>query len=344
MKSIKKSIKDILEQAAIHENLEEEYIKPSYSKWRGLINNWVKDSKTYNKFRSFLFFTQIFIGGASVGIAVLVKDIQTTYIAVSIWVAYAVINIFVNLVYRFYPDDYEKFIKDVKIIKLITLSERLAGKLALFERLSDHDVIDNTEIISQISYRIKDYSELDEEIQTVIQNCVNPKSRFSSSRETNVKLSLDDYDLTDNEKVKLNHITREISETAEVLFGGKGYSAKLYLRIKKTTIKEQEVEILVPFSKFPTKEGYGSSWIKSRGNLSSVWECLERGKETIVDFSDQDLYYKSMLTICLPGRIGILAIHNEENEVFEQNVSELDCKALSLITKQLVMEALAVNE
>ncbi|MFS0667224.1 hypothetical protein AB1L12_04740 [Peribacillus frigoritolerans] len=341
--SLKRSIKDILDQAAKQEGLEEEYNKQSFSKWKGLINNWLKDSKTYNKFKSFLFFTQIFIGGASVGVAILVKDIQTTYIAVSIWMIYAVVNIFVNLVYRFYPDDYEKFSKDVKLIKLIALSERLAGKLALFEKLTEHDIIDNREVIEQMSYRIKDYSEMNDEIKQVFEKCNNPKSRFSSSRETNITLSLDDYELSDKEKVKLNHITREISETAQTLFGGKNYSAKIYLRIIKK-FNDEEVEILVPFSRFPTKENFGSSWIKSRGNLSSVWECLERGKEQVVDFSEQDLYYKSILAICLPGRIGVLAIHNEDDEVFKVNVSELDCKALALVTKQLVMEALEVHE
>lgn len=337
-------MKEILNHTAKQEGLEEEYNKQSFSKWKGLINNWLKDSKTYSKFKNFLFCTQIFIGGASVGVAVLVKNVHSTAFAVSIWIIYALLNIFVNLVYRFYPDDYEKFIKDVKIIKLIAVSERLAAKLALFERLTEHDVIDDRGVIDQISYRIKDYSEMDESIKNVFQKCINPNSRFSSSRDTNVTLPMDDYDLTDNEKVKLNNITREMSETAQVLFGGKGYSSKLYLRVIKQINDKEDIEMLVPFSRFPAKENFGSSWIKSRGNLSSVWECLERGKDQVVDFSEQDLYYKSILTVCLPGRIGVLAIHNEENDVFEGMFSELDCKALALVTKQQVVEALEVND
>lgn len=341
---IKKSMKEILNHTAKKEGLEEEYNKQSFSRWRGLINNWLKDSKAYSKFKTFLFFTQIFIGGASVIIAILVKSVETTFFAVSIWITYAILNIFVNLVYRFYPDDYEKFIKDVKIIKLIGLSEKLAAKLALFDQLTEHNVIDNRDIIDQVSYRIKDYSEMDENIKNVIQKCINPNSRFSSSRDTNVTLSMDNYDLTDNEKVKLNNITREMSETAQVLFDGKGYSSKIYLRVIKKIDDKESIEMLVPFSRFPVKENFGSSWIKSRGNLSSVWECLEQGENKVVDFSDQDLYYKSILTICLPGRIGVLAIHNEENNVFENMFSELDCKALALVTKQLIVEALEIND
>lgn len=343
MNSIKNSMKEILKHTAKQEGLEEEYNKQSYAKWKGLINKWVQDSKSYNKFKTFLFSSQIFIGGASVGIAVLVKSVETTAIAVSIWIIYALINIFVNLVYRFYPDDYEKFNKDVKIIKLIGLSERLSAKLALFERLAEHDVIDDRNTISQMSSRVKDYSEMNENIQRVIEKCINLNSRFSSSRDTNVKLPIEDYDLTENEKIKLNDITREMSDTAQVLFGGKGYSAKLYLRVIKE-VNMNQVEMLVPFSRFPAKENYGSTWIKSRGNLSSVWECLERGNSQVVDFSDQDLYYKSILAICLPGRIGVLAIHNEETGVFEDMYSELDCKALSLVTKQLLTDALGVYE
>ncbi|MDM5335743.1 hypothetical protein QUF84_00335 [Fictibacillus enclensis] len=141
---------------------------------------------------------------------------------------------------------------------------------------------------------------MNDEIKTRIENCLNTKARFTSSRDTNITLPKEDYELTYKEEVNLNNITREISETAEILFGGKGYSAKLYLRVIKK-YKKEEVEILVPFSRFPTKENFGSSWTKSRGNLSSVWECLERGEDKVVDFSDHGLYYKSILTICLPG-------------------------------------------
>ncbi|MFC2948130.1 hypothetical protein [Virgibacillus sediminis] len=343
MNLIKGSIKEILNQTAKQEGLDEEYNKNSYSKWRGLVNKWLKDSKTYNRFKTFLFSTQLLISGASVLVAILVRDIETTYVAISVWVIYAVLNIFINFVYRFYPDDYENLAKDVREIKLIALSERLAAKLALFERLNEHDVIDNREVIDQISYRVKDYSEMDQEIKSIIEQCVNLKARFTSSRDTNVILPIEDYDLSYKEKVSLDHITKEISETAQVLFGGKGYSAKLYLRVIKTYNKEQ-VEMLVPFSRFPTKENFGSSWIKSRGNLSSVWECLERGEDKVVDFSEHDLYYKSVLTICLPGRIGVIAIHNEENDIFEDNVSKLDCKALSLATKHMAMRALGIND
>lgn len=340
---IKNRIKNILNSNAKQEGLEEEYNKQSFSKWKGLVNNWLKDSKNYSKFKSFLFFTQIIIGTASIGVGILVKNVQSTYIAISIWIIYASINIFVNFVYRFYPDDYEKLVKDVKIIKLIALSERLAAKLALFDRLTIHDVIDDRNVIDQISNRVKDYPEINADIKDIIQKCLDPNMRFSSSRETNVRILMDDYILTDKEKVQLNQITREMSEIAQILFGGRGYSAKLYLRVIKK-VNNEEVEILVPFSRFPTKVNFGTSWIKSRGNLSSVWECLERGKERVVDFSDKDLYYKSILAICLPGRIGVLAIHNEENDIFEEKYSELDCKALALVTKQLVIEALAIKE
>ncbi|MDM5335744.1 hypothetical protein QUF84_00340 [Fictibacillus enclensis] len=112
MSLIKKSIHEILNETAIQEGIEE-YNKNSFSRWRSLANKWITDSKAYGRFRTFLFIIQILIGGASVGVGLLVKDIKTTYIAISIWGVYAALNIFINLVYRFYPDDYDNLAKEV---------------------------------------------------------------------------------------------------------------------------------------------------------------------------------------------------------------------------------------
>ena len=339
---IKRNIEEILKQNAKLEDIEDNYNKNSFSMWKKLANKWLKDSKTYNKFKSFLFATQIFVSGASIMVVILVREIHTMWMALLVWMGYALINVFVSLVYRYYPDDYENLSKEVKEIKLIALTERLAAKLALFERLNEHDVKDDREIIEQISYRVKDFNELSDDITEVIKRSIDPNARFTTSRDTNITLEMEDYELTTREKVDLNNVTKVISEIAQKLFGGKGYSAKLYLRVIKN-YNNEDVEVLVPFSRFPTKENFGSSWIKSRGNLSSVWECLERGEDKVVDFSKEDLYYKSILTICLPGRIGVITVHNEETEFFLGNVHSLDYKALSMATKQMIMEALQIN-
>lgn len=340
---IKNNIQTILKETGLQENLSDEFKKDSYSKWRNLTNDLLKDSKSYHKFKTFLFSIQVIVAGSSVLIAQVSKNIDNTSITFSIWIVYALLLILLNYIYRKFPDDYEKLAKDIKIIKLIGVSERLAAKLALFERLSEQDIMDDRETIEQVSLRIIDYEAMNSPMKSVIDKCINPNSRFTSSRDTNVTFSKDDYELIDDEKIKLSEITREINETSQILFGGRGYSAKLYLRVIKNINDKDKVEMLVPFSRFPTKENYGSSWIKSRGNLSAVWECLEKGKEQVVDFSEQDLYYKSILAICLPGRIGVLTIQNEDNDIFDKNYSELDCKALALVTKQLTLDALAIK-
>ncbi|UED72219.1 hypothetical protein [Brevibacillus sp. DP1.3A] len=339
MSQIKSRIKDILIENSKALSLESEFESNSLNKWNKVVLKWLRDKKQYSRFKNFLFISQNILAFVSLLISFFIRNIQPVVFAYIILILSGLLIFFVNLVYKFYPDDYDKFEQEVKNLKLISLSERLAAKLAIFDKLNDHDIIDDREIIDQISYRVKAYEEMDESVQEVVKNCINPISRFSSSRETNVRLNYDDLDLSEEEKIKLCQITMEISGIAQDLFGGKGYTSKLYLRsIKK--FRDEEVEALVAFSRFPIKEDFGSSWIKSRGNLSSVWECLEKGHEKIVDISKEGLYYKSFLAICLPGRIGVLAIHNEDNDVFENNVGKLECKALALVTRQLIIESL----
>ena len=94
------------------------------------------------------------------------------------------------------------------------------------------------------------------------------------------------------------------------------------------------------FSKYPMTESnrYGTSWVKARGNPSSVWQCLENSN--YIDRPLSGPYYESLFAVCLPGRIGVLAFTGPRPDTFVGKVDKSTAKALAFASRQLVLEAL----
>lgn len=237
---------------------------------------------------------------------------------------------------------------EVDRIRLMNLSERLAAEVALLTEAGDLEKKDNEKAIEIISNYVHNLSSLKPEDQEVIRQCVDPSTLFETSRGTNVVF--ESLDVDSETSHKLTDMSSKVIDIAYYLFGSHRLSAKVYLRASKI-FEGHEIEILVSFSKYPAHvrsaykgsyAEYGSSWVKARGNPSIVWQCLETGKSIIVT-KDFDASYKSVYAICLPGRIGVLAITSPEMNAFDSKVDRWAEKSLAYSTEIQINRILNLN-
>ncbi|MFD2869743.1 hypothetical protein ACFSY7_14715 [Kurthia populi] len=346
--SIKDELDRILHKIAAQEDLEKEFEKGSFYKWEELRRNWFRNSEKYLKVKNILFLAQTLLGIVPAILTIFVDEINNKGVELSIWIAYAIIVILINYLYKNFPDEYEKALKDLKLIKLVSMSEKLASQLALLNLTTNKRFNEDDENrINQISSRVKDFDAMDEEVQRIIMKCAQKNYRAHEVRATSLVFKYEDIYLTNEEKISLNKITHEICDVAQILFGGKGYTAKLYLRVVKDipthTDNQQQTEILTAFSRFPAKDTFGTSWIKSRGKGAKVWDCIEKGESNIYSFQEENLYYKSILSVCLPGQIGVLNIQSENENNFEDIDVEINSKVISLYATELIEKTLELD-
>jgi hypothetical protein len=338
---INQSVKDIIKNNSNVEEIYEEFRLTPNQRLRNLIYKNVKNlNASYTKLKTILIFLQniIPILGAFLGFYSTKLTLPLIIFSWSIYIVFSVLLIWIinNL-----PDDMGKLGLEVDKIKLINLSERLASKIALFDQLTDFNYIDDWEFIyKKVSPKVKgNLEDVNDKDRTTLLKCINTKYIFNTSRDTNITLKSDCLDLSLEKKAKLQRFTKEICELSNKMFGTSTYSAKLYLRAIKE-FNHTDVEILIPFSRFPIKEAneYGTSWVKSRGNLSIVWDSLEKGNYLIKDVSSEGLYYNSVLAVCLPGRIGVLTIQSNQNSTFLNQMDNSTFKLLAQVSSQLVKE------
>jgi hypothetical protein len=337
-------VKEILKNNSQVENILNEFEKSETQRYRDMIYNYIKKHNTYLSFRNKLLVIQVAIPILGSIFAIFSPGLDL-WVKLLLLCVYLLISMLIFWIAKVLPEDFDKFNQEVTRLKLVNLSERLASKVALFDKIYEDESEEDLSFLEKISNCVNlDIGSLADSEQKMIRRCINPSSRFENSRDTNIRISADNILLSDSSKKKLGQITYELSSLAEFMFGGKGYSAKLYLRVSKIVFEENELEILTSFSRFPLKDGKdnGTSWIKTRGNPSIVWECLERGGYKIAHTNERpELYYDSVLAICLPGRIGILAIHADHKEAFEGKMDKTTYNLLALSTRQLVLEAIS---
>jgi hypothetical protein len=337
-------VREILKNNSQVENILNEFEKSETQRYRDIIFNYMKKHNTYLSFRNKLLVIQVAIPifGSIFAIFAPGLDLWVKFLILFI---YLMISLLVFWIVKVLPEDFDKFNQEVTRLKLVNLSERLASKMALFDKIYEEEPEEDTSFLEKVSDFVKlEINSMSESQKNMIRRCINPSSRFENSRDTNITIPTEVINLSNISKKKFEQITYEISSLAEYMFGGKGYSAKLYLRISKK-YEDNEVELLTSFSRFPLKNGKdnGTSWIKTRGNPSIVWECLERGGYKIAHTNERaELYYNSVLAICLPGRIGILALHADHKEAFDGKMDKTTYNLLALSTRQLVLEA--INE
>ncbi|WP_203289391.1 hypothetical protein [Metabacillus sp. cB07] len=336
-------VREILKNNSQVENILNEFDKSETQRYRDTIFNYIKKHNTYLSFRNKLLVIQVAIPLLGSIFAIFAPSLDI-WVKLLILLVYLMISLLVFWIAKVLPEDFDKFNQEVTRLKLVNLSERLASKIALFDKIFEEEPEEDIIFLKMISDCVDlDISSLTESEKNMISRCINPSSRFENSRETNITISTEKINMSKSGKEKLKQITYELSSLAQYMFGGKGYSAKLYLRISKE-FENKDVELLTSFSRFPLNEGKdnGTSWIKTRGNPSIVWECLERGGYKIAHTHERpELYYDSVLAICLPGRIGILALHADQKEAFDGKMDKTTYNLLALSTRQLVLEAIS---
>lgn len=292
-----------------------------------------------------IFETVLLAGGGIIGFYLISDDFSDKE-KLTIWIVYLIVVFIVVILNRFIPDNFERLSLEIKKIRLSNLAERLAAIVVLFDLVGKPSYGDNQAFYKRISDHVPDLSTLSDDDQKIIASCLDREKVFNSSRQTNIifnEMLLPSSGVQD----RLLNATREIVEISGHLFAGGDYSAKIYLKIKKA-FQNKPIEILTSFSKFPVRIEdntglLGSSWVKARGNPSLVWRCLEEGKSFVSLDPALGPYYKSALFVCLPGRIGVLAITSAREDAFKNKDDKLVISSLSKATGALVMESLGMD-
>jgi hypothetical protein len=255
------------------------------------------------------------------------------------WIAYLFIGLFVASALRLVPDDSARFELEAKRLKLICIAESLASKITLFDRLTDIVGDDDKQTIEALSRQVPELNTLPADRLDKITKCLDDTRKDEDPRISDIEIP--QLITTGTARQHLDTITREIWELAPYMFDVDGFTAKLYGRVQKT-YNGRVVDLLVALSKYPTggSKGYGSSWVKTRGLITIVWKCVESGMPTFESAETFDSDYKSVGAICLPGRVGVLALTSRERDAFDLN-DRCTHKALALVARQLLKEAMA---
>jgi hypothetical protein len=247
------------------------------------------------------------------------------------------------VVSRYFPDEPVLLRSMIKRIRLGSLAERLAAQIAVFDGISDISYIDEEKSIARISSFVDDLSDpKNRMLAPVVEQCLDQQRDISNSRDTNATVSLS---LPIAKQREVHDGIAQVAHLAERLFPGRTFSAKLYLRARKRFQEREEVEILVSFARYVTGKDnthLGTSWIKARGNPSFVWRSLEMGREQIGSDGAYNSYYDSILAVCLPNRIGVLALTSNQIDAFTDVPKDATViKTLQLCGNELARRILA---
>lgn len=308
------------------------------------IESYEKDNPTRLRKYLLVFEAVLMAIGAALGFFIIYGGTEDTYKA-TIWIAYVAAVSIVSITLRLIPETLETFYLHAQRIRLTNLAERLAAEVALFDLLGNPSVKDDEAFIKGVSRHLPPLSDLSERDTSIIKSCLDVAKVFDSSRETNITFK--ELNLHEKQEQALFDATRRIVDLCSYLFAGKDFTAKLYLR-GITEFQGKNIEILTSFAKYPadtsrSKGRYGSSWIKARGNPSQVWNCLENGKEIHQQGNTFGSYYNSMLLICLPGRVGVLAITSRSDAAFKNKYDKWLIKSLAIAMRTLTAEALELG-
>jgi hypothetical protein len=348
------TITSILKESSKADELTSEFELSLPERYKRFLIDYVDNYKKNkpNRLKFILYGIELFLAalGAALGFFIIYSG-NGDGIKLVIWIAYIILFVAIGLIIKLIPSDNNVFYLEATKIRLLNLSERLATEVALFSLLEQTTEEDDEKIIEQTSALVPNYNEFEQKYQKVIQLCQDTNKVFSDPRETNIvikKLNVDEEIIQ-----KLNGAIRQIVELCGHIFASRDFSAKLYLRVIKDTEKNQNIEMLIPFAKFPASTNadkgiFGNGWVKARGNPSLVWECLEKG-QTIhspskKDFKTNTVYYNSLLAICLPGRIGVLALTSNTENAFKDKYDDWVIKSLSLSSRIIFLRLLSINE
>jgi hypothetical protein len=352
MASLSETVQKIISDSSHAEDLANEVQISLPERYKRFLIRFIEkyESKDPKKIQYTLYALELVLAGLGASLGFLLIYIELEKVAqLAIWISYIIIYVLVGFTIKIIPNDSYEYYLEASKIRLVNLAERLAAQVALYNLIDRTKADDDLTTIAAISEKVFDLNQLDEATKKQILACQNKAKTFTDPRETNVVIPppLIDEDSAE----KLQDIVRQIVELCGNLFAGRDYNAKLYLRANKK-LGNDDIELLTPFAKFPftgpgVRGTYGSSWLKARGNPSKAWECIEKGQTvhaTTKNFGTYTAYYSASLSICLPGRIGVLAITSNQENAFENKYDEWVIKSLSVPTKHLVLGILEISE
>lgn len=287
------------------------------------------------------------ICGATLGFLLSLLQTQVSPVAkVAVWLTYVLLSMLIIYTIRLIPDGDEVFRLKAERLKYQRLAEHLAARAALFQ-WQDLSVQDDDIAIKHISLQLIDCANLPSETIETIRKIEDTSSSFGSSRETNAAIALAPQ-IVERCGASLDRIAADIVKILRHVFPSDDLTVKLYARVeidpKTLTLRTTDkIQALVPVSKAPqgritrakswgaVSTPNGSSWFKARGDPSGVWRCLETGKTHVAKYdpTTDETYYSSALFVCLPGRIGVIAVTSNRSEAFD-NVDAETARALAI--------------
>ncbi len=316
----------------------------SFERYRGFLLRFAEryggDSGT--RARNALVLTQTFLAasGSIIG-AILVRTQAPNETAYAILAAHLVLVAVVQFSVHLIPKDIQELKREISELRLMNVAEHLAAQIALLGLSDDGSGygVDDTKRIEQISAIIPEFHELKPDITQKARACLDVTSVFEDVRDTNI--SLGNLKLEAAAQDRLLHAAQQLVELCTYLFGGGSFTVKIYLRGSKI-LDGKEVELLASVAKYPHMPGspYGSSWLRARGNPSLVWRCLDLGKPERQDVRGYKLYYKDVLAVPIPGRIGVIALTSDREDTFNDENKHQTAKALRIAARALIVNAL----
>ena len=352
MASLSETVQKIIKDSSHAEDLASEVEISLPERYKRFLIRFIEkyENKNPKKIQYMMYGLELVLAGigASLGFLLIYANFDRTA-QLAIWISYVVLYVFVGFTIKLIPNDSYEYYLEASKIRLVNLAERLAAQVALFNLIDRAKDEDDVNVITSISEKVFDLNQLDQSTKTQILACQNKAKTFTEPRETNVVIPPPLID--DGTAEKLQDVVRQIVDLCGNLFAGRDYNAKLYLRAVKK-LGNENIEILTPFAKYPftgpgVRGTYGSGWLKARGNPSKAWECLEKGQTihaTTKNFGTYTAYYSASLSICLPGRIGVLAITSNQENAFENKYDEWVIKSLSVPTRNLALNILGIAE
>ena len=230
--------------------------------------------------------------------------------------------------------DYELFHERVKGLRRLDDIERLLAQSALFSRIPEQSIAYDDETVARVSKLVP---VLEERFREKVEHSRDKDAKHEDFRENDVELF--DIGIDEPTRDRLQDLTRLIVDLSSILFGGRHYSAKLYLLVRMD-FDNEPLELLVSFARYPPdlKNVFGSSWLRSESPVL-VWQALIEGRTQLADTSSLELGYERLLTVCLPGRVGVLAITSSEEDGFDRLVLEQANQPRSLFIRPVALAA-----
>ena len=346
MKEIDQSVADILREAAESERVEHEFGDGRRSRYRALIDRLldVIDEAGHKRTRSIITATQIVAGAIGPPLGYLLRDQQaSTSVAIIAWASWFIVMVAVVAFSKVVPEDAKTFRLEIVRLKLTNICEDLAARLALFDLLPATESVAQSVVTERISEFLSRFDDLDNKSQTVLRRSLNSEAVFERGLDSAIHVPLPN--LPSAIEDQLHIVTSQIAKVSQFVFGGKDLTAKLYLR-GEIEVDGRRGEILVAFSRYPPSHGKwpnGASWAWHGASKAIVCRARATGGTEIGAATDYNQEFDSVIAMCLPSRIGVLAITLNEKPASAVKVPKSTAKAFTLAAQQLLVEALDIT-